>query len=57
MSGSIFDPRQRMELIRKLLKDKIQLREWLDRDIRELQQSLQDIEEMIVSERDKVTLT
>ena len=43
----IFDLKQRLEHTRRLLKDKIRLREMLDEDIKELEQSLKDIEDMM----------
>ena len=47
MYVGVFDMKQRMEHVRKLLKDKVRLRELLDDDIKELEQSLKDIEEMM----------
>lgn len=56
MYVGIFDPKQRLEHTRKLLKDKKRLRELLDDDIQELEQSIKDIEEMI-RKYEKVVLT
>ncbi|WP_167577593.1 hypothetical protein [Ammoniphilus sp. YIM 78166] len=43
----VFDLKQRLEHTRKLLKDKIRLKELLDEDIKELEQSVKDIEDMM----------
>ncbi|WP_164984864.1 hypothetical protein [Ammoniphilus sp. CFH 90114] len=43
----VFDLKQRLEHTRKLLKDKIRLKELLDDDIKELEQSIKDIEDMM----------
>ncbi len=42
----VFDLKQRLEHTKKLLKDKMKLREMLDDDIKELEQNLKDIENM-----------
>lgn len=42
----IFDLKQRLEHTKKLLRDKMKLREMLDDDIKELEQNLKDIENM-----------
>lgn len=42
----VFDLKQRLEHTRKLLKDKMKLREMLDDDIKELEQNLKDLENM-----------
>lgn len=47
MYVGVFDLRQRLEQTRKLLKDKIRLRELLDDDIAELEQSLKELEDMV----------
>jgi len=47
MYVGIFDVKQRIEHTRKLLRDKVRLRELLDDDIKELEQSLKDMEEMM----------
>jgi len=47
MYVGIFDVNQRIEHTRKLLRDKVRLRELLDDDIKELEQSLKDMEEMM----------
>lgn len=47
MYVGIFDLKQRLDHTRKLLKDKKRLRELLDDDIQELEQSIKDIEDMI----------
>lgn len=54
MYVGIFDVNQRMEHTKRLLKDKVRLRELLDDDIKELEQSLKDMEEMM-SKYEKVT--
>ncbi|MEW9667737.1 hypothetical protein [Ammoniphilus sp. 3BR4] len=51
----VFDLKQRLEHTRKLLKDKIRLKELLDDDIKELEQSIKDIEDMM-SKSDKAIL-
>jgi hypothetical protein len=43
----VFDLKQRLEQTRKLLKDKKRLRELLDEDIKELEQSLQELDNMV----------
>ena len=48
MYVGIFDVEQRMEYMRKFLKDKVRLRELVDDDIKELEQSLKDMEEMMI---------
>lgn len=47
MYVGIFDLKQRLEHTKKLLKDKMRLREMLDEDIKELEESIKDIENMI----------
>lgn len=42
----IFDLKQRLEHTKKLLKDKMKLREMLDDDIKELEKNLKDLENM-----------
>lgn len=40
----VFDLKQRLEQTKKLLKDKMKLREMINEDIKELEQSLKDLE-------------
>jgi hypothetical protein len=55
MYVGVFDLKQRLEHTKKLLKDKIRLRELLEDDIKELEQSIDDLEAM-VNKCDKAVL-
>ncbi|HJV45357.1 MAG TPA: hypothetical protein VJ824_06490 [Bacillota bacterium] len=55
MYVGVFDLKHRLEHTKKLLKDKIRLRELLDDDIKELEQSIEDLEGM-VNKSDKAVL-